>query len=413
MSVVAPTLPSKQPPAGKASVRTTAPRSEWLLPITVAGFFVAFLPVLMAYLPQLWIREYYRFFPFAFGVTLLLAFSRAATKPKFEGSATRWTFRSIAFLIAEASLVSGIALGSPLSCFVACVVVLGLILDFWNESNCNRSLAYLLLPLMLIVRPPLNLDESAIHSLQRITSKLASSFLSAVHVDHILSGNIIQPLVGPALLVEEACSGVQSLFTLMFIAAFLGVSRRYPLARTLLLVGSAVFWALIMNVFRVIAIALAQTQLQLDVTSGWKHEAVGYAGILLAVAFLFSTDRLLLFFFGGIPDDPMKNASVNVFVSFWNWLFVTPETDIAEPAKIGAKSDRSSRAVASSSNQPTASRTPLIAASVMAIIVVLTAIPAWSLPGLPRFFKSASQPTSSDNVINDVPADSPDEGSQP
>ncbi|MEZ6033110.1 MAG: archaeosortase/exosortase family protein [Planctomycetaceae bacterium] len=84
---------------------------------------------------------------------------------------------------------------------------------------------------------PLNLDETAVQELQGVTSKIASAFLSMIHVDHLLAGNIIQPLIGGELLVDEACSGVQSLYTLMFIAAFMGVYR-YTLLRTSVLVGS-------------------------------------------------------------------------------------------------------------------------------------------------------------------------------
>ena len=385
--------------------------NHWLLPTALSAVYVVFLPVLLTYLPQLWTREHYRFFPFAFAATSILAVARGSRQLNTDVSASRWTLRLLTFLFAEICLVAGVFYGSPWLCFVGFVITLGLLLDFWNESNCDRSLWYLILPIVLIVRPPLNLDESAIHALQRLTSKFASSFLSAVHVDHILSGNIIQPIVGPALLVAEACSGVQSVFTLMFVAAFVGISRRYALARTILLIATSVFWALIMNVFRVIAIAMAQTQLQLDLTSGWKHEAVGYVGILLAICFMLSTDRLLLFFFGGIPDDPMKNTSVNLFVSIWNWLFVTPETYIADSGNIAGKNEHSSRGIASTRSALT--RPYRIAAIAMAIMTALSAIPTWGLIGGVTFSDRAMQHTDTAPPRNNGPDTASTTGAQP
>lgn len=298
-----------------------------LLPIMIVGLAVAFLPVLLVYLPQLWAREYYRFFPFAFLATVGLAVARMDPQVNSNVSISRWVVRILVFAAAESLLVAGIMIDSVWPCYVAFVATLGLILDFWNERDCLRSLSYLVLPVVVTVRPPLNLDLTGVQELQAVTSKIASMFLSILHVDHLLAGNIIQPMIGGELMVDEACSGVQSLYTLIFIAALMGVYRRYTLFRTSILMGSAVFWALMMNVFRISAIAIAQTQFQVDLASGWKHDAVGYAGILLAVAFLFSTDRFVFFLVGGIPDDVRLYPSTNVFVVFWNWLFVSADID--------------------------------------------------------------------------------------
>ncbi|MFM7834752.1 MAG: exosortase/archaeosortase family protein, partial [Planctomycetaceae bacterium] len=177
------------------------------------------------------------------------------------------------------------------------IVAVGLLLDHWQEEGTGRRLFYLLLPLLLTVRPPLDGDNVAIQKLQLLTSKIASNFLNALEIDHILSGNIIQPMKGPALLVAEACSGVQSLFTVMFIAAFIGASKQYSVVRSLLLISTGVFWALLMNVCRVLAIAIGQVRFDLDLTVGWRHDAVGYAAMLLAIPFMLSTDRFVQFLF--------------------------------------------------------------------------------------------------------------------
>jgi exosortase/archaeosortase family protein len=224
-----------------------------------------------------------------------------------------------------------------------------------------------MLPIALVIRPPLNLDEM-LQWLQLHTSRFASSVLYSWRVDHILSGNKIVPVSGNALFVEEACSGVQSLFTVLFIAAFLIVSRRYPLFRGILLLATAVFWALMMNVFRVVIIAWAQVRWGVDLAHGWQHEAIGYIGIGAAILLLLSADRLLAFLFGGIPDDPRVNVSINPLVTLWNRLLVPRDLALlADTTGVKPNSGAST------------SRVPVLAAPVAVVAVLFVAgLPAYT-----------------------------------
>jgi len=147
----------------------------------------------------------------------------------------------------------------------------------------------------------------------------------------------------------------------------------------LLLMSTAVFWALLMNVGRVLAIAVAQVRFNQDLTTGWQHDAVGYAAMGLAIPFLLSTDRFIQFIFGGIPDDPRKYDRINVFVLAWNWLFTIPDDSI-EPMKNAASGDAVWSAITSGQRKTALS---------VAVAVLLTALPAWVLPG---FFRSLPTP---------------------
>jgi exosortase len=272
-------------------------------------------------------------------------------------------------------------------CFISFVVFFGLILDLFLEAETGRSLLYLLLPMLLIIRPPLSYDEFAIQKLQALTTRISSDFLNTLHFEHIRQGNIIQPEQGTALLVAEACSGVQSLFTLMFIASFIGIARQYPVVRSLLLIGTAVFWALLMNVCRVLAIAIAQIQFSVDITTGWKHDVVGYAAMLLAIPFLLSTDKLILFFFDTVADDPRKHQKINVLVLGWNWLFSPRAKSIVTSSRRSSRRTESQTAGALGELEsdwkklPSKTRRALIAA---AMLVAFTVIPTWILPGFLR-----------------------------
>jgi exosortase len=373
-------LPSTNPSLDEKDSRTFGLQSERLLTACLGAFFIAFLPVYLVYLPQLWEREYYRFFPFAFAATIYLAFVRAARRPTTEATTFHWTLRVMALAVAQVTLIFGVYRGSPWPCYLASIITLGLILDFWTESNSKRSLLYLLLPVVLTVRPPFNMDMEAVQGLQTLTSKITSDLLFFVNVDHLLAGNIIQTESGKDLLVDEACSGVQSLFTLMFIAAFLGTFQRYTLPRTFLLVLGAVFWALAMNVFRVFLIAIAQTQFELDLATGWKHEAVGYAGILLATFFMLSSDRLILFFVSGIPDDERFHPTINVLVAAWNKCFVAPElndANILPVEKVAGKEPKFSP-VERTTSAPKRRYPALIFSALLGFLLV-SGLPAWGL----------------------------------
>jgi hypothetical protein len=76
-------------------------------------------------------------------------------------------------------------------------------------------------------------------------------------------------------------------------------------------------------VVRVASVALAQAWFELDLSSGWRHELLGYVTILLALAWLVSTDYCLAFLLRPIV---LRNADISRFASrpnpltdVWNW----------------------------------------------------------------------------------------------
>jgi exosortase len=341
--------------------------------IAAAVLFAAFFPVLLRYFPQQWSREYYQFFPFAIAVTLGFAVVRCDASPRFNGEKIRWTLRGLLFAAALLVLaVAAVRSPSPLTYYMALTLLLALTLDFFVEHDSGRSLIYLIIPFLLTVRPPRELDVRVIQKLQTITSSIASQFLNTLKLDHILEGNRIIPMEGPELLVAEACSGVQSLFTLMFIASVIGVYHRYPILRIFLLTLSAVFWALIMNVMRVMSIAVGQMQFKVDLTTGWQHDLVGYSAMLLSIPFLLSTDRLLSFFFGPIPDDPRKHQKINILVLAWNSLLSGTSELLETPADIADRIRRLPDWTALKSGRR-------IILGGLALIAIAAALPGWRL----------------------------------
>jgi hypothetical protein len=61
------------------------------------------------------------------------------------------------------------------------------------------------------------------------------------------------------------------------------------------MVLAAVGWVLIANVARVVTVAYGTTHWGVDLTEGWRHEALGAGVFGLALALVWSSDRFLLF----------------------------------------------------------------------------------------------------------------------
>lgn len=322
---------------------STAGRAEtdmgfsWSFPLVIAAVAVLLSPGLMEYFSQLWSKEYYQFFPFLLASVIWFSGQRAAANPNLtEAASYQWWFRGALFLAAETALLLSFmgSNRSPLLFFVAFVAIVFCVSDFWPHRSGLASSLVCVLPLTIIIRPPFDGDQQLIQALQIRTTTAVSLLLDSLQIAHIRVGNVLEMSSGTKLGVAEACSGVQSFYAMLFIAAFIGLSRNYRLIYVVLLMSVGTFWAFAMNVCRVLVVALADVLAGVDLVTGWQHELVGYVTMLLAIPMLLSTDRLLEFIFSGVPDDPAQYRQVNIFVLAWNHLFGSRRLDAESSAQM-------------------------------------------------------------------------------
>ncbi|MEZ6061597.1 MAG: exosortase/archaeosortase family protein [Planctomycetaceae bacterium] len=286
---------------------------------------VAHLPYLYAYYTELWSKSHYQFFPFALAGFAWLAISRA-DGPAGRHRIIRYLLINLdVCLIAAAVLLQSpwfMAAGAILLAFAVCVTT--------RDRDFNISLGYLILLPLLTLRPPLNYDIRLIQWLQKATTVVASKLLHHFQYLHLREGNVLS-MPGKRLLVEDACSGVQSLFTVLFLAAvILCINRRKPM-HSLIILGSGAMFAGVMNVLRVTSIAVAWQDYQFDLSGGWQHDLIGYAALLVAAGLVYSGDAFLSFFTDPVPDLGASGLSamfVNPFTRMWNRVFgVLPRLD--------------------------------------------------------------------------------------
>src|SRR5947207_3400532 len=86
----------------------------------------------------------------------------------------------------------------------------------------------------------------------------------------VLAGSVVE-IAGIPLRVEEACAGVNSLFSLVACCLFLILFLRRPWMRAVLLVIATFGWVLVCNVVRVTLIAVSSDRWHHDLATGLKH----------------------------------------------------------------------------------------------------------------------------------------------
>ena len=160
----------------------------------------------------------------------------------------------------------------------------------------------------LIIPPPFELDRQLILALQSLTVRWASAVLDFFGVYHVMAGNVVE-IGGRRLLVEEACSGVNSLFSLLACTLFFVFLVRRPLVHALFLLMATVGWVLVANVARVVTVAYGTIHWSVDLAEGWRHEALGAAVFGVALALVWSTDRFLLFLLSPTASAALRPAS--------------------------------------------------------------------------------------------------------
>ena len=291
------------PPAGPAS--GGAPR--WLWPVLAGAAGLATLaPSLYGLGRQMWRQEHRQFFPFVLaGVAYLVWFKTRpaaappAARPRPAFAAGLWL---AAALMAAAAVVSGPWMGGA---------ALLALLPAWTYSLGGwplvRHLSGVWLFLLLALPLPLGGDGALVRSLQRAASAAAGGVLDLLGYVHVPRG-VTLSVAGydRPFFVDQACSGVNSLFSALCCVGFYLVWVGRGLVRSGVILAGTVGWVLAANAARVLAIVLGTVELGgadwaaggVDLSlnaGGWGHELLGFVAFGCVLGLVVSTDRLLAF----------------------------------------------------------------------------------------------------------------------
>ncbi|XZE55468.1 exosortase U [Planctomycetaceae bacterium SH139] len=302
-----------RPQAGSIGASIFAePEKFWRLFWGLA--LVSCLPFVIPYARTLWRQELYQYFPFvwlAVGYLFWLRWDRV-----FRGPSKTLAWASLAF--GSGFLALGAGMHSTWFGNLGFVLITTSLLMSQRSLRAG-SLGYLALPLIMLIRIPQLHAQSLVSRLQKVTSQLGSLLLDIVGVPNFLQGNVLN-LPTKELFVAEACSGIQSAFTMCFLALLIIVWRRRAFLLVPLYVVAALVLAIVANTFRISIIALAEAWYQYDLTTGVAHDLIGYISLALGAGILLSFD-VLVGLFAHPVFVPVNENGANPFGATWNWVF--------------------------------------------------------------------------------------------
>ena len=334
------------------------------------------VPMFLLFLRQMMSKTHYQTVWLALIATAAIIYLRW---PREERVPFRESFVSNLLLIVGLAMGAGSVLFvNTWFCAASVMTLLTSYLLRVVDNQTRKSLWTAALPLFVFLPLPNGWDIRLITGLQRSSAWFTSRILDLLGLGHFLDGTAIRVPGKPGYGVAEACSGVQSFFTLLFIAillmvvyrrinnntvggvilGFLGIvacivaslaGAQFNLVfyiglalllwgilgfRSMALVFAAVFWAMFINVLRILLIPVLDVNGIVDLTSGFGHVLLGWGALAVGVLLLLSTDQLLLFLFGPVDQETGQSSPMGKLITkFWNRLVSGQEEDEDERKK--------------------------------------------------------------------------------
>ena len=277
-----------------------------------------YAPLLIQHLYGLWARDYYQYFPFVIAAVVWLVWSRWPEGPVARASGSRVAAAKLIVSVAFAFLAMASVFWSPWLAAVSAVLALGAIaLVLRRHGRRIVNLFGIWCLLWLLIPIPLGFDNRAVAYLQLLSSRLSSGVLDIFGVNHLMSGTVLQ-LPGREFFIDEACSGIISVMSVIATGAVFVVWMNRPLLHAVALILAGIGWAVLMNVARIVTIAVAHDARQLDWSSGWQHNLLGFALFCLTFIAPLSTDRLLCFGLGPVWELSEQPEEHNPIIRVWN-----------------------------------------------------------------------------------------------
>jgi len=305
--------PAIEPAPHLNPLPSSRPRNRKRFWIVWGLIFMSQAPLVAIHFSNLWRQPRYQFYPLFVLMLVLLARSRwnaamAVTHHPQPSTERRWSamLRTPLLLISLTILIGGVLFGSPWMGMVAFLLACTSWALSAQRQNPQCGLLAIMSALWILVPPPFNLDIRLVQFLQRMTAMLSSGVLDLLEYNHLLEGTVIQ-FTNRQVLVEEACSGVQSFFALVAVSTLFGLWKRRRVWHILALIAASGVWSLLGNVLRILAITLLDPVTRLDLSSGWGHELLGLGAFAVSCVMLVSCDHLLQFIadpIDGIDGEP-------------------------------------------------------------------------------------------------------------
>jgi exosortase len=286
------TLPSVAPRSAAAVIGPPA--------LAIAALLLAGpLPMLIKLGRSLWDREQYQFFPLMIAGAALVAWDRWQDLPG-RSSLRRGSPGVVAALLAGAMavLVASALLWVRSLSLVSTLMILSAIAWHVGGGRVMRAMVPSLALLAICIPPPRVQEQLLTLRLQHLAVGLSCRLLDLLHVANVQAGNVIE-IPGRRLLVEQACSGINSLMAVLAFSLLYGFYLRRSIGRLAVLLPVALLFVIGGNLARITVEAWLWTDHHVDVTGGFAHQMLGMILFGSCVSLVASFDALL----GGSGDD--------------------------------------------------------------------------------------------------------------
>jgi len=282
-------------------------RNRPLTPTVLALIaLVGFGPLLAQFFFNLWQFDTYQFFPLALAGAGFLAWRGLGDleEPLDFGSGWITAPLSLAFL---SLLATAAVMWSPWLGAVAFLLAL-LTFAWWLGGwGLFKALFPAWLVLLTILPPPLKLDTRFALLLQEWATAGSSYLIALLEIPSLLTGLIIE-IPGQRMLVEEACSGVNSILFMTSACVFFAMWQRRGAFFLALLYALTIACVLAGNLVRITFGAWIFFHHRIDLFTGWKHEAVGLALTATYLIFIVAADAILARIFTTQPALPTEKS---------------------------------------------------------------------------------------------------------
>lgn len=298
------------------------------LPIAIAIFLLSFAyPAYKFFAVQALFPEY-QAFPLVICAILAILYFRLkdsipVSKPV---SGTRSVF--VLFSVAVAAIVLSLCVlvALQIRSYRFAVIILSLFLALLVlVSKLHYQIAGIWYIWALTLLPLIRLNRTVVSNLQLWSSWLSSQILEVFGVLHVMRGNTLL-LPDRELFVDEACSGIVSLVTIISAVSLYCVWMQRSLAHTFLMILLGGTWTVFMNTVRIVSIAICLQWWGVDLSEGLLHTLLGVMLFLISIGALKLVDLVLYELFRpievGVATGDRQQAAGYYLMSFWDRWFV-------------------------------------------------------------------------------------------
>ncbi|GEM_PF-2825993 len=258
----------------------------------IALLFVGFLPLLARFGVERWLQPHYQFFPLMILAAAYIGWQRLQEMPAGHFAPRVRALSTVLMVASFVLLVTATAWWTAYLAAVAALLALVAVVWFLGGLPMLWTLAPSLVLLAVIVGVPIRVEAALLTQMRVWAVGSSSVALIWLRIPHMISGTVIE-IPSSRLLVEEACSGINSMMAVLGFTLVLGFLRRRSPAVTAILTGAGVIFVLWANMIRIVGGAVLKAVWSVDILSGGAHQLASIVLFTVCMGLVFSTDELI------------------------------------------------------------------------------------------------------------------------